>query len=103
MKILFKWQGSDRGEEGKRDCKCVLEKYTKEGYEFYTYVTVKDDRRGWKEVNYMQEVNSYPLPNTGCVVRVHSSGNVVHFHYNGQKAIEKNRYGQVKLLRRISF
>lgn len=66
-----------------------LKKYTKEGYEFYTYVTVKDDRRGWKEVNYMQEVNSYPLPNTGCVVRVHPSGNVVHFHYNGQKAIEK--------------
>ncbi|KAB2457473.1 DUF4901 domain-containing protein [Bacillus sp. CH126_4D] len=66
-----------------------LKKYTKEGYEFYTYVTVKDDRRGWKEVNYMQEVNGYPLPNTGCVVRVHSSGNVVHFRYNGQKAIEK--------------
>ncbi|WP_163093000.1 YcdB/YcdC domain-containing protein [Bacillus cereus] len=66
-----------------------LKKYTKEGYEFYTYVTVKDDRRGWKEVNYMQEVNSYPLPNTGCVVRVNSSGNVVQFHYNGQKAIEK--------------
>lgn len=66
-----------------------LKKYTKEGYEFYTYVTVKDDRRGWKEVNYMQEVNSYPLPNTGCVVQVHPSGNVVHFHYNGQKAIEK--------------
>ncbi|AUB65425.1 DUF4901 domain-containing protein [Bacillus thuringiensis] len=66
-----------------------LKKYTKEGYEFYTYVTVKDDRRGWKEVNYMQEVNSYPLPNTGCVVRVHPSDNVVHFHYNGQKAIEK--------------
>lgn len=66
-----------------------LKKYTKEGYEFYTYVTVKDDRRGWKEVNYMQEVNGYPLPNTGYVVRVHSSGNVVNFHYNGQKAIEK--------------
>ncbi|HGH7176946.1 TPA: YcdB/YcdC domain-containing protein [Bacillus wiedmannii] len=65
-----------------------LKKYTKEGYEFYTYVTVKDDRRGWKEVNYMQEVNGYPLPNTGCVVRVHPSGNVVHFRYNGQKAIE---------------
>ncbi|PGW38762.1 YcdB/YcdC domain-containing protein [Bacillus thuringiensis] len=66
-----------------------LKKYTKEGYEFYTYVTVKDDWRGWKEVNYMQAVNSYPLPNTGCVVRVHPSGNVVHFHYNGKKAIEK--------------
>ncbi|MFB6727081.1 YcdB/YcdC domain-containing protein [Bacillus mobilis] len=66
-----------------------LKKYTKEGYEFYTYVTVKDDRRGQKEVNYMQEVNGYPLPNTGCVVRVHPSGNVVHFRYNGQKAIEK--------------
>ncbi len=37
----------------------------------------------------MQEVNGYPLPNTGCVVQVHSSGNVVNFHYNGQKAIEK--------------
>lgn len=66
-----------------------LKKYTKEGSEFYTYVTVKDDWHGWKEVNYMQEVNGYPLPNTGCVVQVHSSGNVVNFHYNGQKAIEK--------------
>ncbi|MFP3375519.1 DUF4901 domain-containing protein [Bacillus sp. SIMBA_069] len=65
-----------------------LKKYTKEGYEFYTYVAVKDDRRGWKEVNYMQEVNGYPLPNTGGIVLVHSSGNVMHFHYNGQKAIE---------------
>ena len=27
----------------------------------------------------MQEVNGYPLPNTGCVVRVHPSGNVVNF------------------------
>ncbi|MCU5379349.1 DUF4901 domain-containing protein [Bacillus cereus] len=66
-----------------------LKKYTKEGYEFYTYVTVKDDRRGWKEVNYMQEVKGYPLPNTGCVVRVRPSGNVVHFRYNGQKAIDE--------------
>ncbi|ASI79664.1 DUF4901 domain-containing protein [Bacillus pacificus] len=66
-----------------------LKKYTKEGYEFYTYVTVKDDWRGWKEVNYMQEVNGYPLPNTGCVVLVHPLGDVMHFHYNGQKAIEK--------------
>ncbi|MFE9076741.1 YcdB/YcdC domain-containing protein [Bacillus mobilis] len=66
-----------------------LKKYTKEGYEFYTYETVKDDRRGWKEVHYMQEVNGYPLPNTGCVVQVHPSGNVVHFRYNGQKAIEE--------------
>ncbi|KMP25180.1 cytoplasmic protein [Bacillus cereus] len=66
-----------------------LKKYTKEGYEFYTYVTVKDDRRGWKEVNYMQEVNGYPLPNTGCIVQVHPSGNVMHFHYNGQKAIDE--------------
>ncbi|GAB6429342.1 YcdB/YcdC domain-containing protein [Bacillus sp. BML-BC060] len=66
-----------------------LKKYTKEGYEFYTYVTVKDDRRGWKEVNYMQEVNGYPLPNTGGVVRVCPSGNVMHFHYNGQKAIDE--------------
>ncbi len=66
-----------------------LKKYTKEGYEFYTYVTVKDDWRGWKEVNYMQEVNGYPLPNTGCVVQVHPLGDVMHFHYNGQKAIEK--------------
>ncbi|GAB6435667.1 DUF4901 domain-containing protein [Bacillus luti] len=66
-----------------------IKKYVKEGLESYTYVKVKDDRRGWKEVNYMQEVNSYPLPNTGCVVRVHPSGNVVNVHYNGQKAIEK--------------
>ncbi|PDZ05277.1 DUF4901 domain-containing protein [Bacillus cereus] len=66
-----------------------LKKYTKEGYEFYTYETVKDCRRDRKEVHYMQEVNGYPLPNTGCVVQVHPSGNVVHFRYNGQKAIEK--------------
>ncbi|MED3036291.1 DUF4901 domain-containing protein [Bacillus thuringiensis] len=66
-----------------------LKKYTKEGSEFYTYVIVKGDRRGWKEVNYMQEVNGYPLPNTGCVVLVHPLGEVMHFHYNGQKAIEK--------------
>ncbi|MDH4420524.1 DUF4901 domain-containing protein [Bacillus cereus] len=66
-----------------------IKKYVQEGLEFYTYVKVKGDRRGWKEVNYMQEVNGYPLPNTGCVVRVHPSGNVVNFHYNGQKAIEK--------------
>ncbi|PEF45950.1 DUF4901 domain-containing protein [Bacillus anthracis] len=66
-----------------------LKKYTKEGSEFYTYVTVKDDWHGSKEVNYMQEVNGYPLPNTGCVVRVHSSGNVMNFHYKGQKEIEK--------------
>jgi len=66
-----------------------LKKYTKEGYEFYTYVTVKDDWRGRKEVHYMQEVNGYPLPNTGCVVQVHPSGNVMHFHYNGQKAIDE--------------
>ncbi|PEL63943.1 YcdB/YcdC domain-containing protein [Bacillus wiedmannii] len=66
-----------------------LKKYTKEGYEFYTYVTVKDDRRGRKEVNYMQEVNGHPLPNTGCIVHVHSSGEVVHFYYNGQKAIQE--------------
>lgn len=66
-----------------------LKQYTKEGYEFYTYVTVEDDWRGWKKVNYMQEVNGYPLPNTGCVVRVHPLGNVVNFHYNGRKSIEK--------------
>ncbi|OJE38051.1 DUF4901 domain-containing protein [Bacillus proteolyticus] len=66
-----------------------IKKYVKERLESYTYVKVKDDRRGWKEINYMQEVNGYPLPNTGCVVRVHPSGNVVNFHYNGQKAIEK--------------
>jgi len=83
------------GEEAIEDNKArviantFLKKYTKEGYEFYTYVTVKRDRRGWKEVNYMQEVNGYPLPNTGCVVLVHPLGDVMHFHYNGQKAIEK--------------
>ncbi|MGE6548199.1 YcdB/YcdC domain-containing protein [Bacillus mycoides] len=75
-----------------------LKKYTKEGYEFYTYVTVKDDWRGWKEINYMQEVNGYPLPNTGCVVRIHPSGNVVHFHYNGQKAIEKKPLWPIEIV-----
>ena len=34
----------------------------------------QDDWRGWKEINYMQEVNGYPLPDTGCVVQVHPSG-----------------------------
>ncbi len=34
-------------------------------------------------------MNGYPLPNTGCVVLVHPLGDVMHFHYNGQKAIEK--------------
>ncbi|MEK4502949.1 YcdB/YcdC domain-containing protein [Bacillus sp. FSL R12-0069] len=83
------------GEEAIEDNKAreiantFLKKYTKEGSEFYTYVTVKDDWHGWKEVNYMQEVNGYPLPNTGCVVLVHPLGDVMHFHYNGQKAIEK--------------
>ncbi|MGE6348131.1 YcdB/YcdC domain-containing protein [Bacillus mycoides] len=75
-----------------------LKKYTKEGLELYTYVTVKDDWRGWKEINYMQEVNGYPLPNTGCVVRIHPSGNVVHFHYNGQKAIEKKPLWPIEIV-----
>jgi len=75
-----------------------LKEYTKEGYEFYTYVTVKDNRSGWKEVNYMQEVNGYPLPNTGCVVQVCPSGNVVHFRYNGQKAIEKKTVWPSKII-----
>lgn len=69
-----------------------------EGLEFYTYVSVKDDWRGWKEINYMQEVNGYPLPNTGCVVRIHPSGNVVHFHYNGQKAIEKKPLWPIEIV-----
>ncbi|GMR68395.1 MULTISPECIES: YcdB/YcdC domain-containing protein [Bacillus] len=77
------------GNKAREIANTFLKQYTKEGYEFYTYVTVEDDWRGWKKVNYMQEVNSYPLPNTGCVVRVHPSGDVVNFHYNGQKAIEK--------------
>ncbi|OQR58151.1 YcdB/YcdC domain-containing protein [Bacillus sp. CDB3] len=66
-----------------------LKKYIKEGLEFYTYVTVKDDWRGLKKINYMQEVNGYPLTNTGCIAYVHSSGEVVHFYYNGQKAIQE--------------
>ena len=36
----------------------------------------------------MQEVNGYPLPNTG-VVLVHPLGDVMHFHYNGQKLSRK--------------
>ncbi|MGQ0454184.1 YcdB/YcdC domain-containing protein [Bacillus sp. SS-TM] len=55
-----------------------LKKYTKEGYEFYTYVTVKDDRRGWKEVNYMQEVNSYPLPSSPLSLPYHLKKNFHH-------------------------
>ncbi len=60
-----------------------------EGLEFYTYVTIQDDWRGRKEINYMQEVNGYPLPDTGCVVQVHPSGNVVNFHYNGRESIKE--------------
>ena len=77
------------GNKAREIANTFLKQYTKEGYEFYTYVTVEDDWRGWKKVNYMQEVNGYPLPNTGCVVLVHPLGDVMHFHYNGQKAIEK--------------
>jgi len=75
--------------KAKEIANAFLKKYIKEGLEFYTYVTVKDDWRGLKEINYMQEVNGYPLTNTGCIVRVHSSGEVVHFYYNGQKAIQE--------------
>ncbi|MED0968932.1 YcdB/YcdC domain-containing protein [Bacillus paramycoides] len=66
-----------------------IKKHLREGFGFYTSVTVKDDWRGLKEINYMQEVNGYPLPNTGCVVRVHPSENVVAFHYNGQEVIQE--------------
>lgn len=75
-----------------------IKKYVEEELEFYTYVSVKDDWRGWKEINYMQEVNGYPLPNTGCVVRIHPSGNVVHFHYNGQKAIGKKPLWPIEIV-----
>ncbi|MFD4849776.1 YcdB/YcdC domain-containing protein [Bacillus mycoides] len=75
-----------------------IKKHVEEGLEFYTYVSVKDDWRGWKEINYMQEVNGYPLPNTGCVVRIHPSGNVVHFRYNGQKAIEKKPLWPIEIV-----
>ncbi|MBJ8051658.1 DUF4901 domain-containing protein [Bacillus cereus] len=76
-------------DKAKEIANAFLKKYIKEGLEFYTYVTVKDDWRGLKEINYMQEVNGYPLTNTGCIVHVHSSGEVVHFYYNGQKAIQE--------------
>ncbi|WP_410989129.1 YcdB/YcdC domain-containing protein [Bacillus cereus] len=66
-----------------------IKKHVEEGLEFYTYVTIQDDWRGWKEINYMQEVNGYPLPDTGCVVQVHPSGNVVNFHYNGRESIKE--------------
>ncbi|PGM93366.1 YcdB/YcdC domain-containing protein [Bacillus cereus] len=66
-----------------------IKKYVEERLEFYTYVSIKDDWRGWKEINYMQEVNGYPLPDTGCVVRVHPSGNVVNFRYNGGESIQE--------------
>ncbi|KXY32869.1 cytoplasmic protein [Bacillus cereus] len=75
-----------------------IKKYVEEELEFYTYVSVKDDWRGWKEINYMQEVNGYPLPNTGCVVRIHPSGNAVHFHYNGQKAIGKKPLWPIEIV-----
>ncbi|EJR52493.1 hypothetical protein IIM_03267 [Bacillus cereus VD107] len=65
-----------------------IKNHLREGFELYTYVYV-EDWRDLKEVNYMQEVNGYSLPNTGCVVRVHPSENVVAFHYNGQKVIQE--------------
>ncbi|MGH1283476.1 YcdB/YcdC domain-containing protein [Bacillus toyonensis] len=77
------------GNKAKEIANIFLKKYIKEEFEFYTYVTIKDDWRGWKEINYRQEVNGYPLPNTGCVVRVHPSGNVVNFYYNGRESIQE--------------
>ncbi|MES5892371.1 MULTISPECIES: YcdB/YcdC domain-containing protein [Bacillus cereus group] len=84
--------------KAKKIANAFIKEYTKEGLEFYTYVTVKDDWRGWKEINYMQEVNGYPLPDTGCVVRVHSSGNVVNFRYNGGENIQKKPLWPIEIV-----
>ncbi|MED1558331.1 YcdB/YcdC domain-containing protein [Bacillus paramycoides] len=75
-----------------------IKKYVEDGLEFYTYVSIKDDWRGWKEINYMQEVKGYPLPDTGCVVRVHPSGNVVNFRYNGGESIQEKPLWPIEIV-----
>lgn len=75
-----------------------IKKYVEEGLEFYTHTLIKDDWRGWKEINYMQEVNGYPLPDTGCVVRVHPSGNVVDFRYNGGESIQEKPLWPIEIV-----
>ncbi len=76
---------------GENEAKEIANKFIKnhlrEEFEIYTYVYV-EDWRDLKEVNYMQEVNGYPLPDAGCVVRIHPSGNVVNFRYKGRESIQ---------------
>ncbi|WP_142322705.1 YcdB/YcdC domain-containing protein [Bacillus paramycoides] len=74
-----------------------IKNHLREGFELYTYVYV-EDWRDLKEVNYMQEVNGYPLPNTGCVVRAHPSGNVVNFSYNGRKSIQEKPLWPIEIV-----
>ncbi|MDM5236036.1 DUF4901 domain-containing protein [Bacillus cereus] len=75
-----------------------IKKYVEEGLEFYTHTLIQDDWRGWKEINYMQEVNGYPLPDTGCIVRVHPSGNVVDFRYKGGKSIQEKPLWPIEIV-----
>jgi hypothetical protein len=86
------------GNKAKEVANVFIKKYVEEGLEFYTYVSIKDDWRGWKEINYMQEVNGYPLPDTGCVVRVHPSGNVGNFRYNGRESIQEKPLWPIEIV-----
>ncbi|WP_459499365.1 YcdB/YcdC domain-containing protein [Bacillus sp. C1] len=79
----FQIQGEVINEEkAKEIAHLFVKKYIPNEYADYTYSYV-EDWCGMYAVHYVQEVNGYPLPNTGCVVRVHLSGNVIAFqnHY----------------------
>lgn len=72
-------------EKTKEIAHLFVKKYIPNKYANYTYVYVRD-WCGMPAVHYLQEVNGYPLPNTGCIVRVHPSGNVIAFqHHHGLK------------------
>ncbi|KEK26272.1 YcdB/YcdC domain-containing protein [Bacillus gaemokensis] len=72
-------------EKAKEIAHLFVKKYIPNEYEASTYIYV-EDWCGMHAVHYVQEVNGYPLPNTGCIVRVHPSGNVVAFrNHNGLK------------------
>lgn len=72
-------------ETAKEIAHSFVKKYIPAEYEEYTYVDVKE-WCGMQEVHYSQEVNGYPLPHTGCIVRIHPSGNVIAFcNRNGKK------------------
>ncbi|KFM98578.1 putative propeptide PepSY amd peptidase M4 [Bacillus clarus] len=69
-------------EKAKEIASEFIKKHLPTKYDLYTYVYVEEWRDS-KKVRYLQEVNGYPLPHTGCAVRIHPSGNVVAFHHDG--------------------